>query len=218
MCGRINVSDHEGVRQLLQRLGISLNKDSFIPRYNVAPGADILVAFAEPPHQLAQMHWGIVPGWARDKPGTRPFINARVETAWEKPSFRHLVKKTRAIVPINGFYEWKRQDGKKIPYYVTLRDCTAIALAGIYQVTKEGTLEVAILTRESAGPMAQVHDRMPVTLVEDSMEAWLADESPELIQQLLADQDLPTWKISEVSTRVNNAANDDAQCMEPVAA
>lgn len=218
MCGRINVSDHEGVQQLLQRLGISLNKDSFVPRYNVAPGADILVAFAEPPHQLAQMHWGIVPAWARDKPGNRPLINARVETAWEKPSFRHLAKKSRAIIPINGFYEWKREGGHKTPYYITLQNHAAIALAGLYQVTKEGTMEVAILTRESAGPMSQVHNRVPVTLEESNLDAWLSNESPEFIQQLLADQDLPGWKILEVSNHVNNAANDDDQCMAPVAA
>lgn len=218
MCGRINVSDHEGVQQLLQRLGISLNKDSFTPRFNVAPGADILVAFAEPPHQLAHMHWGIVPHWAREKPGARPLINARVETAWEKPSFRKLVQSTRAIVPVNGFYEWRRENSRKTPYYITLSDHKAMALAAIYQVTKEGTMEVAILTRESAGKMNEVHNRMPVTLDEENMEAWLGTERPEFIQQLLSTQALPNLEIAEVSSYVNNAANDGEKCIEPIAA
>ena len=218
MCGRINVSDHEGVQQLLERLGISLNKDSFAPRFNIAPGADILGAFAEPPHQLAHMHWGIVPRWAREKPGARPLINARVETAWEKPSFRKLVQNTRAIVPVNGFYEWRRENSRKTPFYITLSDHKAMALAAIYQVTKEGTMEVTILTRESAGKMNKVHNRMPVTLDEENMEAWLSAEQPELIQQLLGTQALPDLEIAEVSSYVNNAANEGEKCIEPIAA
>ena len=218
MCGRINVSDHEGVQQLLERLGISLNKDSFAPRFNIAPGADILVAFAEPPHQLAHMHWGIVPHWAREKPGARPLINARVETAWEKPSFRRLVQNTRAIVPVNGFYEWRRENSRKTPFYITLPGHKAMALAAIYQVTKEGTMEVAILTRESAGKMNEVHNRMPVTLDEENMGAWLNTEAPEFIQHLLGTQVLPDLDIAEVSSYVNNAANDGEKCIEPIAA
>ena len=217
MCGRINVSDHEGVQQLLQRLGIGLNKNAFIPRFNIAPGGDILVAFAEAPHQLAQMHWGIIPHWARDKPGTRPLINARVETAWEKPSFRKLAQNTRGIVPVNGFYEWKREKNHKTPYYIKLVDHEAMALAAIYQVTREGTMEVAILTREAEGDMATVHNRMPVTLNEENMEVWLRAEPPELIQQLLGSQSLPELEIIEVSDYVNNAAHEGGKCIEPIA-
>ena len=218
MCGRINVSDHEGVQQLLQRLGIHLNKDTFTPRFNIAPGADILVAFSDAPHQLAQMHWGVLPRWAREKPGARPLINARFETAWEKPSFRKLAENTRAIVPVNGFYEWRRENSRKTPYYIKLAEHDAMALAAIYQVTPEGTMEVAILTRESAGEMTTIHNRMPVTLNENNMEAWLRTEPPELIQQLLKSQPLPELAITEVSSYVNNAANEGERCIEPIAA
>ena len=218
MCGRINVSDHEGVQQLLQRLGISLNKESFIPRFNIAPSADILVAFADPPHQLAQMHWGIIPHWAREKPGTRPLINARVETAWEKPSFRKLVRESRAIVPINGFYEWHRDSGGKTPYYIRLASHKAMALAAIYQVTRDGTMETAILTREAMGDMSEIHNRMPVTLDENSLQAWLRTGPPEQIQQLLDTQATPRLDISQVSSYVNNAANEGEKCIEPIAA
>ena len=164
------------------------------------------------------MHWGIVPHWAREKPGARPLINARVETAWEKPSFRRLVQNTRAIVPVNGFYEWRRENSRKTPFYITLPGHKAMALAAIYQVTKEGTMEVAILTRESAGKMNEVHNRMPVTLDEENMGAWLNTEAPEFIQHLLGTQVLPDLDIAEVSSYVNNAANDGEKCIEPIAA
>lgn len=218
MCGRINVSDHEGVQQLLQRLGIHLSKDTFTPRFNIAPGADILVAFADAPHQLAQMHWGILPYWAREKPGSRPLINARVETAWEKPSFRKLVQNTRAIVPVNGFYEWRHENNRKTPYYIRLAEPEAMALAAIYQVTREGTMEVAILTQEAKGKMSEVHNRMPVTIEEKNIEEWLHEEPPEMVQKLLGSQPLPDLAITEVSSYVNNAANEGEKCIEPIAA
>jgi len=218
MCGRINVSDHEGVQNLLQRLGISLNKDTFPPRFNVAPGADILVAFSEQPHDLAMMHWGIVPRWARNKPGSRPLINARVETAWEKPSFRKLIKDSRAVIPVNGFYEWHRDNNTKTPYYIRPRQDGAMALAGIYQITAEGTMEVAILTKESSGDMARIHHRMPVTLAVEDMDIWLHASPPEQIQTLLASQAAPKLELVAVSSYVNNAANEGEKCIEPVAA
>lgn len=218
MCGRINVSDHKGVQQLLKRLGISLNQKSFAPRFNIAPSADILVAFQSEIPDLAEMHWGIVPHWARNKPGSRPMINARIETAWEKPSFKKLIRATRAIVPVNGFYEWKRGNNQKIPYYIKMADEAAMALAGIYQITREGTMEVAILTRESTGEMEDIHNRMPVTINADNMEAWLAPVEEAEIHALLASQPDPALEIRHVSSYVNNAANEGSQCIEPVAA
>jgi len=218
MCGRVNVSDHEGVQQLLQRLGISLNKDSFTPRFNVAPGADVLVAFQSEKPDLAEMHWGIVPHWARDKPGSRPMINARVETAWDKPSFKKLIRATRAIVPVNGFYEWHRDGKEKTPYYIKLAGAGAMALAGIYQITREGTMEFAVLTRESTGDMGAIHDRMPVTIEANNLEAWLALTDEAAIKTLLANQDEPALELVRVSSYVNNAANEGNRCIEPVAA
>lgn len=218
MCGRINVSDHKGVQQLLQRLGISLNKNSFIPRFNVAPSADVLVAFQSEKPDLAAMHWGIVPHWARDKPGSRPMINARVETVWDKPSFKKLIRATRAIVPVNGFYEWHRDGEQKTPYYIKLADAGAMALAGIYQITRDGTMEFAVLTRESTGDMGAIHNRMPVTIHADDLEAWLALTDEPAIRTLLASQDEPALELIKVSSYVNNAANEGSRCIEPEAA
>ncbi len=218
MCGRVNVSDHKGVQQLLDRLGISLNKESFNSRYNVAPSTDILVAFDSAPHDLAQMHWGIVPQWARNKPGSRPLINARLETAWDKPSFKKLIHNTRAIIPINGFYEWKRSNTHKTPYYIKQVGDEAMALAGIYQITKEGTMEVAILTREAIGGMAAIHHRMPVIIQPGNLEQWLAPTPDQHIKQLLSAQAEPDLEMIEVSSYVNNAANDGADCIKPIAA
>jgi len=218
MCGRINVSDHKGVQQLLSHLGITLNKTGFKPRFNIAPGAEIPVAFNSDFPDLAYMQWGIVPHWARNKPGSRPLINARIETALEKPSFRNLIRRSRAIIPVNGFYEWRRAGKQKDPYYIKTPGNEAMALAGIYQITQEGTLEVAILTKEGTGKMATIHHRMPVLLAYDKMVDWLAPQSDDDIMNLVTTQKAPELELIKVSSYVNNAANEGAECIEPVAA
>lgn len=218
MCGRINVSDHEGIQQLLNHLGIPFSPQRLVPRFNIAPGADILVAFQADAPDLAQMHWGLLPAWARNKPGARPLINARVETAWDKPSFKKLVRATRAIIPINGFYEWQRSNDGKTPYYIRPANTPAMALAGIYQVSPDGILEVAILTRESRGDMAKIHHRQPVTLSPKHFRDWLVTSAEPDTRALLESEPDPDFDIRQVSSYVNNAANDGSQCMEPVAA
>ena len=116
MCGRINVSDHPGVQALLEDLGIPLFSLSLEPKYNLAPGAQLVTAFSNEGNlEAAVMEWGMVPVWAKDK-SMRPLINARCETVWEKPSFRHLIKSKRVIIPVNGFYEWKREGKSKTAY------------------------------------------------------------------------------------------------------
>ena len=218
MCGRINLSDHKGIQQLLSRLGIKLDESSFIPRHNIAPGADIPAAFSSDTIDLAYMHWGIAPHWARNKPGARPLINARIETALEKPSFRQLMRNNRAIIPVNGFYEWRRTNTQKTPYYIDSAEYEALALAGIFQITPEGTLEVAILTKEGTGMMASIHHRMPVLLTYDSMTSWLAPQTDDAIMNLLIAQKEPGLRLIQVSSYVNNTANEGAACIRPVAA
>lgn len=218
MCGRINVSDHKGIQQLLSRLGISLNKAGFKPRFNIAPGAEIPVVFDSDQPDLAYMRWGIIPEWARTKPGGRPLINARAESALVKPSFRKLMRTARAIVPINGFYEWRRESNHKTPFYIRKPVSEAMALAGIFLITPEGTLEVAILTKASSGKMASIHHRMPVLLAADRMADWLAPQSDGDIMSLVTAQNEPDLQLVRVSGYVNNAANEGAECIKPVAA
>lgn len=220
MCGRINVSDHAGVQALLDQLGISLDASAFHPRHNIAPSADILVACnalnSDRP-DLAVMNWGIVPAWAHNKPGTRPLINARIESAWDKPSFRKLVAHTRGIVPVTGFYEWKQLGASKQPYFIRAAGKRALALAAIYQLTRDGSMEVAILTQEASGEMKRIHHRQPVMLAPDSMQAWLVEDNREQLEALTIDQQPLPLDMIEVSPYVNNAANEGEDCIKPAA-
>ena len=119
MCGRINVHDHGAVQALLNRLGVQIDSNRFVPRYNVAPGARLVVAHGvAPQREVAVVEWGFVPSWARPGQFTRPLINARAETIRTKPSFRRLIKSHRVVIPVNGFYEWRRVSGTKTPFFI----------------------------------------------------------------------------------------------------
>jgi putative SOS response-associated peptidase YedK len=115
----MNVSDHKGVQALLGHLGITLDPARFDVRYNVAPGMLLLGVQEHDGPQLAAFEWGIVPPWAKPEQFSRPLINARAETIWDKPSFRNLVRRYRAVIPANGFYEWRRRGEHKQAFHIT---------------------------------------------------------------------------------------------------
>ena len=63
------------------------------------------------------LHWGLVPFWAKDKPIGNRTINARLESVAEKPAVRKAFKKRRCLIPGNGLYGWTGKAGNKQPYY-----------------------------------------------------------------------------------------------------
>ncbi|MCK7500549.1 MAG: SOS response-associated peptidase [Comamonadaceae bacterium] len=125
--------------------------------------------------------WGFVPRWARDLEGPKP-INARSDTIFAKPMFQDAIRHRRCLIPVDGFYEWRRDGSRKQPYYFRMADGHPFALAGIWDTWagrtagEEGyTLRsCAILTTAANQLMAPVHDRMPVIVPAESHERWLA--------------------------------------------
>ena len=146
MCGRIDAHDPVGVNNLVSVLDVVIPKDRFPTRYNVAPSATVATVCYKVDYEVADMHWGIVPHWAKPGQFERPLINARAETIHEKPSFKKLVARTRVIVPVNGFYEWRRTEGNKATFYFKSGNQDALALAGIYQINREGEMQCCLIT------------------------------------------------------------------------
>jgi putative SOS response-associated peptidase YedK len=148
-----------------------------VSRPNISPGQPAPVIFDLGGRKLVEMQWGLVPSWAKDvKIGSKMF-NARSETLEEKPSFRHLLKRKRCLVPASGFYEWKQEDGK-VPYMIQARNQEYFAMAGLYDVWQGGDGSVlstfTIVTTAAAKVMADLHDRMPVILERDMESEWTA--------------------------------------------
>ena len=216
MCGRIDAHDPVGVNNLVSILDVVIPKDRFPPRYNIAPGATLATVCHKVGFDVAEMHWGIVPHWAKPGQFERPLINARAETIHEKPSFRKLVARTRVIVPVNGFYEWRRSEGNKATYYFRSADQDALALAGIYQIDRDGKMQCCLITTEANGVMRPVHDRMPVLIPQEAMADWLQSEDNHVLDALMRPAADDSIEAARVSSYVNNAHNEGEKCIEPV--
>lgn len=216
MCGRMNIHDHAGIQSLLDKLGLLVPMERFSERYNVAPGAEILAAFGQVDHELASMEWGIVPPWAKPGKFKSALINARAETVWDKPSFKSLIKSKRAVIPINGFYEWKRAGKTKVPYYIFPDKGGVLALAALYQTSKDGILQCCVITTSSNGTLLPIHNRMPVILDPEHMSDWLDSDDTDHLNQLLKPAPDQVLRVTKISDYVNSARNEGAKCMQPV--
>ena len=227
MCGRFtNRFTWKELHERLDLIGAPLN---LRPRYNVAPSQDVAVARAnDNGRTLAMLRWGLIPSWAKDHAIGNRLINARSETAAEKPSFRSAFRHRRCLIPADGFYEWQRRGGTRQPWLFGLRDNAPMLFAGLWErwTVPEGVALTGSLAERSAGDavetctilttaanetVAPVHGRMPVILSPDAWDAWLAgDEVP------LGPCPADAMTAHPVSTHVNRPANDDPRCVEPI--
>lgn len=210
MCGRFSIiSDSKSIEEHfnLARPG------EFIHSYNVSPSSNIPVVRLENDNRaLTNLHWGLVPHWAKDT-RLKP-INAKAETIDTKPFFRSAFKKYRCLIPANGFYEWKRTNKHKQPYYFKLKDTELMAFAGLWDHWEHdgATIEsCAIITTDANNVMKPVHDRMPVILEPDDYDAWLLDGNKTLLQPYSGEM-----IAYPVSTIVNNPKHNGKDLIEPV--
>ncbi len=229
MCGRF--TQRFSLRDIQELLGLAGPAANLRPRYNVAPGQEVAAVRAEGgERRLAVLRWGLIPAWAKDpKIGYRT-INARAETAAEKPSFRAAWRARRCLIPADGFYEWARRGKEKQPWLFQPADGGAFAFAGLWErwtvragaalpasmaaLDSGDTVETCtILTTGANALVSRVHHRMPVILPTDARDPWLAGEAVEL-GPCPAD----AMTAHPVSTLVNKAANDEPACVEPVGA
>ena len=221
MCGRYTFfSPRESVTRLF---------DTSVPlpieaRYNIAPTQFVPVIRLDPHGQreLAMLHWGLVPSWAKDKAIGNRMINARAETLAEKPSFKKAFAHRRCLVLASGFYEWRQQDGAKRPYFISRKDSDPIAMAGLWETWRhdaESLESCTIITTEANEFMQALHHRMPAMLAPEQCGRWLDSETVSMAEAAdllmpLEEDELQAWP---VSTRVNNPRNEDAQLLDPVA-
>ncbi len=221
MCGRFTLTAPYDV--IYNYFGISdqTPQPVFKPRYNIAPSQDIAVVMKlpdQPLRQLAIMHWGLIPHWAKDKKIGYKMINAKAETLAEKPSYRIAYKKRRCLIPADGYYEWKQLKDSKQPYYIQYHHHDLFAFAGLWehwQGDQEEVYSCTIITTDANETVKPIHNRMPAVIEPDDYDIWLDPENHEThdLQDLLKPHD-GDFKLYPVSTRVNRPANDDAECIE----
>jgi putative SOS response-associated peptidase YedK len=195
------------------------------PRYNIAPTqlvAVVRVRPDDPARKLVLLKWGLIPFWAKDKTIGSKLINARAETAADKPAFRAAFKYRRCLIPADGFYEWKKKGSRKQPYFVGMADGKPFALAGLWEhwTSLEGEVieSCTILTTDSNELVGGLHDRMPLILDPEDYDLWLdsAAKDPKLLKPLIKAYPSQGMRKFPVSSRVNKAAYDAADCLEEV--
>jgi putative SOS response-associated peptidase YedK len=217
MCGRFTLRTPSNVLVTQFQLAV----DPQLPlRFNIAPTQPVAVVrqtSADSPRELAMLHWGLIPSWAKDpKMGAR-MINARAETVAEKPSFRAAFRRRRCLVLADGYYEWQSTGGRsKQPYYIRRRDDAPFAMAGLWEHWPKGDPPIescTVITTAANDLTRPIHDRMPVILNEADYARWL-DPELEDAGALLMPQEEGTLRADCVSTHVNRPANDDPRCIE----
>jgi putative SOS response-associated peptidase YedK len=219
VCGRFTLTSTP--EELARRFELD-EVPSFSPRYNIAPGQDVLAVRLESGRRRARsLRWGLVPGWARDPSVGSRMINARVESVTTRSAFRDAVRARRCLVPADGFFEWTERAGIRQPYYAKLPD-GPFAFAGLWERWRgddERSLEsCTLLTTDAVPALREVHDRMPVVVAPADHAAWLAadgGDARELLDQVLA-RSPAAWRLHPVSTRVNRADREGEQCIAPV--
>lgn len=194
------------------------------PRYNIAPTQQVAtVRWHDGGRCLGWMHWGLIPGWAKERSLGARLINARAETAAEKPAFRAAFKARRCLIPADGFYEWVHQGSAKQPYFITFRDGRPFAFAGLWERWSgegEAVESCTILTTTPNEVVAPLHHRMPVILPPEQYQLWLDLDLRDLrlLQPLLRPHPAHEMMAWPVSRRVNNPRFDDPACRAPVTA
>lgn len=214
------------------------------PDYNVAPTKSVVTVVQRHPRDadgrhdpdvtertLRQVTWGLVPSWAKDPKGGARMINARSETAAEKPAFKRAMRARRCLIPADGWYEWQRGPDHKQPYYTRYADGSSLAMAGIWEFWKpkddpedaypDGLVTAAVLTTSAVGELAQVHDRMPLLLPPSAWDAWLDPDTPAEDGSVAAwlappsDELVGSLELRPVSPLVNSVRNNGPQLLEP---
>ena len=215
MCGRFFLDAQAG--DIIEHYNAP-PPDLFTARYNIAPTTPVL-AFGDGRFNLYR--WGLIPSWAKDISMGNRMFNARAETVNEKPSFRNAYRRRRCLIPANGFYEWRTENGRKQPYCCH-HDRQLFSMAGIWEHWQDAEgneiSSCAILTTEAKGEMQALHQRMPVYIDPADYAIWLncANDDTAEADRLLRDT-APNYQYYAVGTAVGNSRNEGAQLIEPLA-
>jgi putative SOS response-associated peptidase YedK len=221
VCGRYTLKTP--VETLAEEFGITGPLPEVPTRFNVAPTQEVAAVLEEDEQRkLEMLRWGLIPSWADDPAIGNRMINARSETAAQKPSFRSAFRKRRCLVLADGFYEWQKTASGKQPYYIRMGDGSPFAFAGLWESWGKYGEEVrscTILTTEANGLVGEIHHRMPVILPAEEYDLWLDPDMGEAepLLDLLRPYPDDVMEAYPVSRFVNSPSNDSEQCVESLA-
>ena len=193
------------------------------PRFNIAPTqmAPVVRSDGSGGRKIDMLRWGLIPSWSKDMSVASKLINARGETVAQKQSFRDAYQERRCLIPVDGFYEWRKEGDTKQPFRIGFRGGNPFVFAGLWEswVAPEGAenggkrIETyTIITTGANTKLAPIHHRMPVIVEPPDFDLWLTGTPAEAgnVIRPFPGGDMAFYR---VSTRVNNVRNDDAECI-----
>jgi len=191
------------------------------PSFNLAPTQRAAVILDQGEgRKVTRLAWGLLPFWAKAKGLQGSTINARIESVATKPAFRTAFKKRRCVIPMAGYYEWSvnPEDGKKDPWFIHAQG--TLLAAGLWEDTSQllpdGNLGTfTIITGDSSGVSADIHDRMPVWLQAGQIDQWMAASSDDAMAILLASE-TPAMEAYRVSRAVNTPHSNAEKLLQPI--
>ena len=225
MCGRY--SESKRLADVKARLGFDRAQMDLIPRFNIAPTQQAPVIVVDNGELvLKPMQWGLIPSWAKEPSIGARLINARAETVREKPAFRASFKRRRCLAVADSLYEWQKlpDSKRKQPMRILLQDEQPFGFAGLWDTwTAPDGSELqtfSIITGEANALVAPIHNRLAIILRPENYRTWLDPQFQEIetLATMLTPYPAEQMKTYPVSTRVNNARLDDAECIAPLTA
>jgi len=204
MCGRYVVTNPVSKTKSLVKTAIKVEDKE---NYNAHPYQDLpVIKKYTNGNALENLKWGLVPSWSKKKE-FKPLINARLETIDEKVSFKKLIQLTRCVAVADGFYEWKREEKNKIPYYFLREDKKIIYIAGIYEND-----QFCLVTEEASKNILEIHRRQPVILNEKDVNRYLNIELNG--SSFLKECKKPNLEFYEISKEVNKPTNNSISLIQ----
>jgi len=224
MCGRSSLTKTE--KELEERFNATFYSEDLerynpLPNFNVAPTHMHPVLTNEDPEHFRYFKWGLIPFWAKDAKIGSSLINARVETLIKKPAFRHAAKKRRCIVPFDGFYEWKKSSGGKVPYRIIRNDHGIFSIAGIWERWNDPNGGIihsfTLITLAPNKKLSAIHNRMPAMLLPEEEKLWI-DPSISTLDAIKLIKPYPDQLLNvyPVSKRVNRVSENDAELIKEI--
>ena len=216
MCGRKTLSMSK--REIIEQLMVDeWQVEDYTPNYNIAPTQNSVVLVQEGGCNIVRsMGWGLIPAWSKNELYGSKMINARTETITTKPSFKNLIPKNRCVVLSDGYYEWKKSGGKRVPFFIQRKGGGLMFFAGLWttwSMSSKRIFTYTILTTRAQKGISAIHDRMPVLFDKSKAEMWinLDNQFSEVDQELTENKEVLNYY--QVSDFVNKPNNNSAACI-----
>lgn len=217
MCGRYSLIFIDDLGKRFRIFAPALGIRS---HYNVAP-SEVMPVIVQHEHvEMVMMQWGLIPQWVKDPKKSVHPVNAKAETLADKPMFCGLLRNRRCLVPASGFYEWRKDGKRKIPYYIHLKNSPLFAIAGLYDVWYDACNEAhptyTIITTTANELVAPLHDRMPAILKQEDESRWISGDAltSEEMNSILGPCPSHEMDAYPVSSRVNSPDADEEELIQ----